>query len=168
MNKVECEICKKTFSEDQLIANGGIPRQIKALISDECPEWNDGSQICKDDFNIFRMKHIKKMVESERESIEGLEKSVIESIEKNEMVTYSTNTQSEPLKMGDRIADAVASFGGSWKFIIIFFSIMSLWIIGNSIILLTKPFDPFPFILLNLVLSCLAAVQAPIIMMIGA
>jgi len=165
MNKVECEICKKTFSEDQLIANGGIPRQIKALISDECPEWNDGSQICKDDFNIFRMKHIKKMVESERESIEGLEKSVIESIEKNEMVTYSTNTQSEPLKMGDRIADAVASFGGSWKFIIIFFSIMSLWIIGNSIILLTKPFDPFPFILLNLVLSCLAAVQAPIIMM---
>lgn len=165
MNKVKCEICKKTFSEDQLIANGGIPHQIKALIIDECPEWKDDSQICKDDFNIFRMEHIKKMVESERESIEGLEKSVIESIENNEMVTYSTNAQSEPLKMGDRIADAVASFGGSWKFIIIFFSIMSLWIIGNSIILFTKPFDPFPFILLNLVLSCLAAVQAPIIMM---
>ncbi len=67
------------------------------------------------------------------------------------------------LTLGQRLADSVAAFGGSWTFIGIFFSVMSLWIIVN--LEASKPFDPYPFILLNLVLSCLAAMQAPIIMM---
>ena len=67
--------------------------------------------------------------------------------------------------MGDAISDKVASFGGSWKFIIFFFVVLFLWIIINSIVLLQKPFDPYPFILMNLILSCIAAIQAPIIMM---
>jgi uncharacterized membrane protein len=66
---------------------------------------------------------------------------------------------------GERLSDNLASFGGSWVFIISFFSILVSWIALNSLLLLTQPFDPFPFILLNLVLSCLAAIQAPIIMM---
>lgn len=64
---------------------------------------------------------------------------------------------------GERLADQVASFGGSWTFIIIFVTVMAVWILWNAEI--GQPFDPFPFILLNLVLSCLAALQAPIIMM---
>jgi uncharacterized membrane protein len=67
--------------------------------------------------------------------------------------------------MGDRISDKVASFGGSWKFIISFSIIILVWISVNGMVLLLKPFDPFPFILLNLILSCVAAMQAPIIMM---
>ncbi|HRO97260.1 MAG TPA: DUF1003 domain-containing protein, partial [Ferruginibacter sp.] len=63
------------------------------------------------------------------------------------------------------VADKVASFGGSWAFILSFFSFLVLWIIVNLYILNTRPFDPYPFILLNLILSCLAAIQAPIIMM---
>jgi uncharacterized membrane protein len=63
------------------------------------------------------------------------------------------------------MADHLASFGGSWTFIIIFGSILLMWIGLNSLLLLKKPFDPYPFILLNLVLSCLAAIQAPVIMM---
>jgi len=69
------------------------------------------------------------------------------------------------LTLGERLADKVAEFGGSWRFIITFFIVMVMWIIMNSVLLLRKPFDPYPFILLNLVLSCLAAIQAPIIMM---
>ena len=65
---------------------------------------------------------------------------------------------------GGRLADKVASFGGSWHFIIAFFLFMALWIATN-LYLLSRPFDPFPFILLNLILSCLASIQAPIIMM---
>jgi len=59
----------------------------------------------------------------------------------------------------------VAAFGGSWRFIMLFGAILLVWIVLNSIFLLQRPFDPYPFILLNLVLSCIAAMQAPIIMM---
>lgn len=67
--------------------------------------------------------------------------------------------------IGQNIADSVAKFGGSWTFILIFIFILLFWIVLNSIALMKKPFDPYPYILLNLVLSCLAALQAPVIMM---
>jgi uncharacterized membrane protein len=68
------------------------------------------------------------------------------------------------LTIGQRAADGLARFAGSWGFIIIFFIILMAWIVVN-VALLSKPFDPYPFILMNLILSCLAAIQAPIIMM---
>ncbi len=71
----------------------------------------------------------------------------------------------EELTFGRKAADAIAHFGGSWKFIFVFLSVLASWIILNSYILLEKPYDPFPFILLNLLLSSLAAMQAPIILM---
>jgi len=69
------------------------------------------------------------------------------------------------LKWFDRFSDSIAQIGGSWTFIITFLIILFSWIILNSYILINKPFDPFPFILLNLVLSCVAALQAPVILM---
>ncbi len=69
------------------------------------------------------------------------------------------------MTFGQRLADKVAEFGGSWNFILIFLGILVVWIVANSIALMRKPFDPYPYILLNLVLSCLAAIQAPVIMM---
>ena len=69
------------------------------------------------------------------------------------------------LKWFDRFSDRIAQIGGSWTFILLFLFILFSWIIINSYILINKPFDPFPFILLNLVLSCVAALQAPVILM---
>lgn len=69
------------------------------------------------------------------------------------------------LTLGQKTADKIASFGGSWPFIITFGVVLAGWIIINGIILIKRAFDPYPFILLNLVLSCLASIQAPIIMM---
>ena len=66
---------------------------------------------------------------------------------------------------GQHLSDIIASFGGSWKFILIFIGFLIVWMFINIYVLLTKPFDPYPFILLNLILSSLAALQAPIIMM---
>lgn len=66
---------------------------------------------------------------------------------------------------GERLADNVADFGGSWTFIIWFFIVIIVWIGTNVFLLMNKGFDPYPFILLNLILSCLASLQAPIIMM---
>ncbi len=75
------------------------------------------------------------------------------------------NLREEQLTLGQRIADRVAEFGGSWGFIISFFSFIVLWIVLNTFLLLNKAYDPYPYILLNLILSCLAALQAPVIMM---
>src|SRR5207248_1030351 len=66
---------------------------------------------------------------------------------------------------GERLSDRIAEFGGSWKFLISFGAVIFVWIGANIVLLATKPFDPYPFILLNLILSCLAAVPAPVIMM---
>ncbi len=71
----------------------------------------------------------------------------------------------ETLTFGQRAADKIATFGGSWSFIISFFAILAIWIAFNVYTLHNKGFDPYPFILLNLILSCLASIQAPIIMM---
>lgn len=67
--------------------------------------------------------------------------------------------------LGQRAADKIAAFGGSWAFIISFGAVLVIWIIGNAVILSDRAFDPYPFVFLNLILSCLAAIQAPIIMM---
>jgi uncharacterized membrane protein len=73
------------------------------------------------------------------------------------------DTRAEPASFGDRVADRVASFGGSWPFILIALMLIAFWMLFN--IATKRAFDPYPFILLNLVLSCLAALQAPVIMM---
>lgn len=71
----------------------------------------------------------------------------------------------KPLSFGDRMADKIADFGGSWTFILSFMSFLLVWIVFNIYWLSNKGFDPYPFILLNLILSCIAALQAPVIMM---
>ena len=71
----------------------------------------------------------------------------------------------QDLRRLDRLSDRIAEIGGSWSFIISFFVLLFSWMIINVWILIEQPFDPFPFILLNLILSCLAAIQAPIILM---
>lgn len=84
---------------------------------------------------------------------------VKETVSKNVNAVHKEN-----LTIGDRLADKLAEFVGSWRFIIIFSSTLAVWILANAYFI-SRPFDPFPFILLNLVLSCIAAVQAPLIMM---
>ena len=105
-------------------------------------------------------------MEDEKGELTSLEKDVIEKLTDYE--TISTNIDKEfetQLTFGERLSDKLADFGGSWRFIIIFASILLIWIGINSYVLLSRPFDPYPYILLNLILSCLAAIQAPVIMM---
>jgi len=75
------------------------------------------------------------------------------------------NPPKEVLSKGQSISDKVAKFGGSWGFIISFFVILVVWILFNTLTPIKENFDPYPFILMNLILSCIAALQAPIIMM---
>jgi uncharacterized membrane protein len=166
MNKFACSICKKNLPEAELVFGHGIRHEIEKLIIKDYSDWNDSKRICKTDFNIYRGKYIASIITEEKGSIEELEKSVLKSINENELLTYNINTSAEEtLKFGEKISDKVAIFGGSWKFIIIFFILLFIWIFINSFLLLKTPFDPYPFILMNLILSCIAAIQAPIIMM---
>ena len=93
-----------------------------------------------------------------------MKKSNIKSVSYTHLENLSEEKETD-LTLGQKMADKIASFGGSWHFIITFFTFILLWIFFNLWMLKSKTFDPFPFILLNLILSCLAAIQAPIIMM---
>lgn len=103
----------------------------------------------------LRLQQLNKIVENALKEEELLTNNIYE-LEREEEKTISR---------GNRLADRVAAFGGSWRFIIIFSLVLGVWVAVNSILPTVRKFDPYPFILLNLFLSCIAALQAPIIMM---
>lgn len=105
------------------------------------------------------------LLSTEDNDLKKLNDIVIKAIEEEKLLSQKLmefEDRNPPL--GSRIADKVAAFGGSWTFIIVFFLLLGIWIATN-LYFLSQPFDPYPFILLNLILSCIAAIQAPIIMM---
>lgn len=113
-------------------------------------------------------KLAKTLLQRDWEKLTHREQKVIESIENRSSIARNTNKALEEQRTcGEQTADSIASFGGSWKFIGIFFGILVFWIIINSFVLANRDasFDPYPYILLNLFLSMLAALQAPVIMM---
>jgi len=132
-------------------------------------DWNPDGFICQEDMNKQRALHVQRMLESSKGHLVHLEADVERSFTDDELISHKILEESkEPYTFGQRMADKVASFGGSWRFLITFGFFLALWILVNVILTLLwhdKAFDPYPFILLNLVLSCLASVQAPIIMM---
>jgi uncharacterized membrane protein len=113
----------------------------------------------------FRNQLLQELLKNEKGTFDNLEKKVLSTLRSGESISENINeVAQQKLTRGEKLADIIASFGGSWTFIIIFGVILSLWIFFNSTFK-SETFDPYPFILLNLILSCLAAIQAPIIMM---
>jgi len=161
-----CNICGKTKGRSRMMPAALVRNAVAELIVRSHPDWKPEGYICQSDLNQFRMQYIQSLLESEKGELTTLDHEVLESLQRHE--TLSSNVDAEFEKdstLGEKMADGVASFGGSWTFLIIFASVLFIWIALNTILLLKKPFDPYPFILLNLVLSCIAAVQAPVIMM---
>jgi uncharacterized membrane protein len=106
-----------------------------------------------------------RLLESDYENIAPNERRVIERVARRVAVARNTNVQHEQaLTFGERLADRVASFGGSWTFLLLFAGVLLAWVALNTL-LLARAFDPYPYILLNLFLSMLASIQAPVIMM---
>lgn len=120
------------------------------------------TEICKVCLSKARHRLITKMLGRKAE-VESLEERVIQSIVDHQLVSLPPDETEPEATWPDKLSDGIAKFGGSWRFILSFLSLMMCWIFIN--ILLRRPFDPYPFILLNLALSCLAALQAPVIMM---
>ncbi len=136
------------------------------LIRKDFPDFNEDSYISIESLNEYRKKYMASLLKQENAELSEMEHQVLESIEKNELLSKDLEEEMyKDLTPGQRTADKIASFGGSWTFIGFFFLFLLLWMSINIFVLFKKSFDPYPFILLNLILSCLAAIQAPVIMM---
>lgn len=111
-------------------------------------------------------KDTKYLLDSEDVQLKKLQEIVRKTIDEEQLIVNNLlHPPTDVLSKGQIISDKVANFGGSWAFIISFFVVLLIWIVFNSLALKNLAFDPYPFILMNLILSCIAALQAPIIMM---
>jgi uncharacterized membrane protein len=136
------------------------------LIKSEHPDFNTDSYITLAELNQYRRLYLTSLIIQEKGELAIIDEDVMDAIKNNAILSENIQEEIETeLSFGEKIADKVATFGGSWTFIIAFFSFILIWMLINIFVLASKPFDPYPFILLNLILSCLAAIQAPIIMM---
>ena len=161
-----CQICKLEKRRSELFPAALVRDSIADTIKKSFPEWSADGWICKDDHNRFRALFIRNLLSDEQGELDTLERDVIKSFEDQETISRNVNEDFEGrLSIGQRMADRIATFGGSWNFIGIFTMILMVWIGINVTSIMTKPVDPYPFMLLNLVLSCIAALQAPVIMM---
>lgn len=108
----------------------------------------------------------KDLLDSEDEQLKKLQEIVKKAISEEKLIINNLlHPPTDKMTNGQMISDKVANFGGSWAFIISFFIVLIIWIVFNTLALKNLSFDPYPFILMNLILSCIAALQAPIIMM---
>jgi len=161
-----CVVCGQTKSNNDTIPAILVRPNIDALIRLKKPEWSNTGVICTSCLNRFRTDFVRSQMEKDRGELTTLEQEVVQSLHDGLLVADDLNKEFEKrLSFGDQLADHVAEFGGSWKFIILFFAVMAVWIAANSVYFLWHPWDQYPFILFNLILSMLAAIQAPIIMM---
>ena len=164
--KVMCQICKKHKELSEVLPGTLVRDSVAELIRAQHPDWSASGFICLDDLNHFRTEYVRNILAADKGELSTLEEEVMKSLREQDILSKNINVEFEgQLTLGQRLADKIAEFGGSWRFIAIFASVLLVWIAINSVVLMWRPFDPYPFILLNLVLSCLAAVQAPIIMM---
>ena len=162
-----CQMCRQSFPPAGVIPASMLHGTLVEKLCAGRPDWSETGYICLQDLHNIRHEYLEENLSAERSDLTTLQKDVLQSIQENESLVKNLNTEFDnKLSFGQRIADKVASFGGSWTFIIIFISVLLVWMIINSIaLIMPHPFDAYPYMLLNLVLSCVAAIQAPVIMM---
>lgn len=159
------DISKKEFPLADKVSAKTIRNPILALIENDFPDFDKTKFLAIEELNMYREKYISNYLLVEIGELSNLEAKVINSLSEDKSLVSDVEDELGARTVGQKVADQVAGFGGSWKFIILFGVFIMLWILANIYNLLNKGFDPYPFILLNLILSCLAALQAPVIMM---
>ena len=160
------DISNLEFPVTDKVSAKTIRHSILELIQKEHPDFTHDSFLSYRELNDYREKAISEFLVQEMGELTDLDKTVLDSLTGNTILTDKLDGDELPnLTYGQRIADKVATFGGSWTFIISFGIFIFIWINLNVFWMMNKSFDPYPFILLNLILSCIAALQAPVIMM---
>ncbi|MNJ83386.1 hypothetical protein D3C87_08040 [compost metagenome] len=165
MSTFRSDLSNDQFPLAERISGKTIRGSILELIRKEHPDFTESHFLSIGELNDYREKYLSNMMEEQLGELSSLDKTVLESLSDKKLLSDQLEDSASKDTVGQRVADKVASFGGSWTFIISFMVFLLIWIAFNAFILLNKGFDPYPFILLNLILSCLAALQAPVIMM---
>jgi uncharacterized membrane protein len=161
-----CQICKKQKKPSEVRPAALIREPVVEIIRRTYPDWSSDGFICISDLNHFREEYVNDVLAKGKGEVSVLEEQVMRSLKEHEFLSSNINVEFDrKLTFGQRLADRVADYAGSWRFISIFLGMLLIWVSINSIVLIQRPFDPYPFILLNLILSCIAALQAPVIMM---
>ena len=162
----QCLVCGKSYPIKNLTPIGSVRKAITEEISHDFPDCLPQNYICQTDLGKYRMQYVHSSLKSEKGEVSDLEYELIKSMQQHELITKDVDTTLEQeWTFGERLADKIATFGGSWTFLICFAIFLAIWIIINTVVMVAHPADPYPFILLNLILSCIAAIQAPVIMM---
>lgn len=159
------DISGKEFSESEKVPAKLVRKSILDFIKEKHPDFEGEKCMSVSELHSFRQKYITQMLLKETGELSVMEQMVLNSLNDNATLSDKLDEEIQKFTFGQKIADKVAAFGGSWTFIISFLTLLLLWIGTNVYILANKGFDPYPFILLNLILSCVAALQAPVIMM---
>jgi uncharacterized membrane protein len=161
-----CAACGRTLPPHGLVPAGAVRSEIQDSLRRRYPQFRAEGWVCLRDLNEARGTYIQTLLEDEKGELTSLEEDVLRSLRAHELLAENVDLEFErDLTPGQRLADRIADIGGSWAFITGFLIALAVWVAINTVLLVTRPFDPYPFILLNLVLSCIAAIQAPIIMM---
>jgi uncharacterized membrane protein len=167
MAKAICSVCGAQVDTRHLANPQKLEEGLVDMIRKDHPDWDAKRGVCPKCREQYRAKKFLGYLEEEYQKITDMERSLVTKIARRGRISKEVNEEfQEQMSVGDHLADRVARFGGSWTFIFIFAGILFVWMGVNSIpFILHKPYDPYPYILLNLVLSTLAAIQAPVIMM---
>ncbi len=163
-----CAVTGKPHPMSKLILLRALRPSISDTLRRRHPELTEESLLSVEAVNAARLEYVRNLLETQVGDLTKLDEEVVESLHKNEVLSerpLSETEEVQQLTFGQRLADKIADFGGSWTFISSFCVFLGLWIVINAGVLLARPFDPYPFILLNLMLSFLASLQAPVIMM---
>ncbi len=161
-----CAVCKRIFENNGLFPLVLLRQSTFHMIKKDHSKISKSDMICLEDLDHYRAIVMEHILSENKTHLTSPDKRVLDSFKHRKVLSKNIDSEyEENLTFGENLADQVALFGGSWKFIIIFFLLISVWMVFNSYVLFSSSFDPYPYILLNLILSCLAAVQAPVIMM---
>jgi uncharacterized membrane protein len=160
-----CVVTGETLPERDLVPVAVLRPALVERLRSERGEVPPDALISRREVDRLRMEHIADLLREERGELTALDREVVESLANHDILSENVEEEIEDARsFGERLSDHLATFGGSWSFLISFAIILAAWLALN-VARGDRAFDPYPFILLNLVLSCVAAIQAPIIMM---
>jgi uncharacterized membrane protein len=164
--EVSCAICGRRLPAARTTPVAIIRPSLVERLRKDFPELPGDAAVCDDDLGRYRTAYVSEILHKERGELSELDREVIERMDGGELISSNVAAEFEDRRAtGERLSDWLARFGGSWTFIVLFAVVIVAWMAINVVATAGREFDPYPFILLNLVLSCLAAIQAPIILM---
>jgi len=165
VEKQKCSVSGRETPRKSLIALNTVRPSLAERIRQDHPELLDDAMISRGALDEYRKLYVHDLLRAESGDITELERQVAESLATHAVLAENVEDDFvENRSIGERLSDHLATFGGSWSFLIVFSVFLLLWMLYNSY-RGGSAFDPYPYILLNLILSTIAAVQAPIIMM---